>query len=111
MKNVVIQTRRLNLCILQPTDLDYLNELDQDLDVRKFFPNGALNKEQISCRMNQFLSYYKVQLLGTAKNRVEQQLTLSLSRLEAINQWIKLPVRVKALSNENAIFSSCKEKR
>lgn len=59
MKNVVIQTRRLNLCILQSTDLDYLNELDQDQDVRKFFPNGALNKEQISCRMNQFLSYYK----------------------------------------------------
>ncbi|HDV5691878.1 TPA: GNAT family N-acetyltransferase [Legionella pneumophila] len=51
MQNTTISTQRLNLRRLQEDDLGYLLELNQDPDVRKFFPDGLLNREQTNLGM------------------------------------------------------------
>ncbi len=54
-----IKTQRLTLRLLKKADLDHLTELNNDPDVRKFFPNGIQNREQTAARMNDFIAYYE----------------------------------------------------
>lgn len=55
----MIKTKRLGLRLLQQEDLDYLTELNNDPEVRKFFPDGAQDRKQTEARMNDFIAYYE----------------------------------------------------
>ena len=57
MQKFMIQTKRLGFRLLQKTDIDYLVVLNNDPDVRQFFPHGVQNREQTEARMNDFFSY------------------------------------------------------
>jgi len=58
MTNVIINTKRLHLRLLKQTDLAYLVELNNDPEVRQFFPDGTQNKAQTKTRMEELISYY-----------------------------------------------------
>lgn len=59
MKKYMIKTNRLGLRPLEKDDIDYLEPLESDPEVKKFFPNGTRNREQTAARINDFISFYE----------------------------------------------------
>lgn len=59
MQNYLFQTSRLGFRLLQQSDLNYLVALNNDSDVRQFFPDGIQNREQTETRMQEFISWYE----------------------------------------------------
>lgn len=59
MSDYLFKTKRLGFKYLEKEDLDYLMSLDSDSDVRQFFPDGVATKEQISKRLDEFMSYHQ----------------------------------------------------
>lgn len=59
IKKIEIKTKHLQLKLLQEEDIGYLSELNEDPDVRQFFPDGIQNREQTEIRMKEFISWYK----------------------------------------------------
>lgn len=57
--SIEIKTRRLKLRLLKEEDIDHLVELNSDLEVRRFFPEGTQNREQTEVRMKELISFYK----------------------------------------------------
>ncbi len=55
----LFKTQRLGFKHLDKEHLDFLTPLDSDSDVRRFFPDGVPDKNQITKRMNEFISYHK----------------------------------------------------
>lgn len=56
--NIEIKTKHLNLKLLEEKDLPWLAELNQDPEVRQFFPDGIQDTEQTERRMRDFISWY-----------------------------------------------------
>ncbi|MDR3490839.1 MAG: GNAT family N-acetyltransferase [Gammaproteobacteria bacterium] len=59
MQKYIIQTNHLGLRLLEKNDIHYLESLESDSEVKKFFPNGASTREQVVARINDFISYYE----------------------------------------------------
>src|SRR5579872_3457275 len=59
MSEYMIRTKRLGLRLFEKEDIDNFAALNEDPDVRQFFPDGTQNREQTELRMNDFFSYYK----------------------------------------------------
>lgn len=58
-REYLFTTERLGFELLKEEHLEYLATLDSDPDVRRFFPDGVANREQIQARMREFISYYE----------------------------------------------------
>ncbi|VVC75360.1 hypothetical protein AQUSIP_06500 [Aquicella siphonis] len=58
MHKYQIKTDRLGMRLLQMSDLDLIAELNADPEVRKFFPDGVVNRKQTAERMREFISFY-----------------------------------------------------
>lgn len=65
MSEYTLTTKRLGLKLLSRDDIRYLEILDSDPEVRKYFPNGTQNSFQIIKRVDEFLSYYDKKGLPT----------------------------------------------
>lgn len=57
--DIKIETKRLSLRLLTENDLDNLQKLNADPDVRAFFPDGTQNREQTKKRMLELINNYK----------------------------------------------------
>lgn len=57
--NIKIETKRLSLRLLTENDLDILQKLNANPDVRAFFPDGTQNREQTKKRMLELINNYK----------------------------------------------------
>lgn len=69
MQKHMIQTKRLGFRFLQKTDIDYLVGLNNDPDVRQFFPDGVQNREQTEVTwFNRCTHPVKIQNLTWEKN-------------------------------------------
>lgn len=56
MQKYLIKTKHLGLRFIRKEDIDYLEELDKDPAVAKFFPEGTLNNEEIKAFINRCLT-------------------------------------------------------
>jgi len=52
----IVETQRLILRPLQPEDFEALCVLDTDPDVRSFFPEGVLNREEVGRELVRYIS-------------------------------------------------------
>ncbi|MDR3490972.1 MAG: GNAT family N-acetyltransferase [Gammaproteobacteria bacterium] len=59
MKKYMIKTKRLGLRLLEKNDIKYLEKLESDPEVKKYFINGPSTREQAKARMSDFISYYE----------------------------------------------------
>ena len=57
--NIKIETEHLSLRLLTENDLDNLEQLNTDPDVRAFFPDGIQNRAQTEKRMLELINNYK----------------------------------------------------
>jgi RimJ/RimL family protein N-acetyltransferase len=57
--DLIITTRRLQLRLLQPSDIDNLLALNSDPEVRRFFPDGVQDRTQTEARIKDFLAFYQ----------------------------------------------------
>lgn len=55
---ISIETKHLSLRLLTEKDLDHLEQLNADSDVRAFFPDGTQNREQTKTRMLELINNY-----------------------------------------------------
>jgi ribosomal-protein-alanine N-acetyltransferase len=55
----MFSTNRLEFRLLEEQDIKYLELLDGDPIVKKFFPQGARSKEEVESMIQRFLNYYK----------------------------------------------------
>jgi RimJ/RimL family protein N-acetyltransferase len=55
VENILIETQRLKLKPIQKTDFEDLCLLDSDPAVRVYFPEGALNVDQIKSELDRFI--------------------------------------------------------
>lgn len=54
-----INTERTVLRLISEKDLDCIAELNEDPEVRKFFPDGVQTREQTRERIQDFVNFYK----------------------------------------------------
>jgi [ribosomal protein S5]-alanine N-acetyltransferase len=59
MQNYLIETKRLGLRLLEIEDIVYLDELESDPEVKRFFPNGARGRDKTETMIKKFISNYK----------------------------------------------------
>lgn len=60
MINLNFETKRLKFRILKKQDINYLETLENDAEVRYFFPTGEhKNRQQTEAMINRFMSYYE----------------------------------------------------
>jgi ribosomal-protein-alanine N-acetyltransferase len=59
MQNYLIKTKRLGLRLLEAGDIVYLEELESDLDVKEFFPDGARDRAKTEDMIKRFISAYE----------------------------------------------------
>ena len=57
--NIKIETEHLSLRLLTENDLDNLEQLNANPDVRAFFPDGIQNRAQTEKRMLELINNYK----------------------------------------------------
>ena len=53
MEVYLIKTKRLGLRVLKSEDLNYLEKVDKDPEVKEFFPEGTLNRQEIKDYMHE----------------------------------------------------------
>ena len=58
MSHYLIETKRLGLRLLQKEDIEYLEDLESDAEVRRYFPTGVKNRAQTEAFIAKFLSNY-----------------------------------------------------
>lgn len=58
-----IETEHLQLRLITENDVHYLEELDQDEEVKKFFPSGVLDKSEIKKMINKFIQNHATENL------------------------------------------------
>jgi RimJ/RimL family protein N-acetyltransferase len=58
--DIKIETKRPSLRLLTENDLDNLQKLNADPDVRAFFPDRTQNREQTKKRMLELINNYNV---------------------------------------------------
>lgn len=59
MQNYVIKTKRLGLRFITENDVNYLKTVDNDPEVKKFFPEGTLNTLEILNFIEECQAKYK----------------------------------------------------
>jgi len=56
MPKYLIETKRLGLRFLQESDINYLEALESDLEVKKYFPDGPRDRSTTEDMINRFIS-------------------------------------------------------
>lgn len=59
MQKYRIETKRLGLRFLEEADIDYLEELEKDAEVKKYFPDGARDRSKTEAMIKKFISYHE----------------------------------------------------
>jgi len=59
MENYSIKTKRLGLRLLQANDIVYLEELENDPDVKEFFPDGPRDRVKTEDMIKRFIAAYE----------------------------------------------------
>ena len=59
MTHYSITTKRLGFRILETEDIAYLEELESDADVKRFFPNGTRNRAKTEDMIKRFIALYE----------------------------------------------------
>lgn len=58
MQEYLIKTQRLGLRLLQTSDIIYLEKLESDPEVKRYFPDGARDREKTQAMIEKFITYY-----------------------------------------------------
>lgn len=59
MQKTLIKTNRLTLRLLESEDIDLLDALESDPEVKQFFPDGARARDKTEAMIKRFIAYYK----------------------------------------------------
>jgi RimJ/RimL family protein N-acetyltransferase len=65
MENYLLKTKRLGFRLLKKSDISYLEGLESDFQVKRFFPRGAINRNEIEAMIVKFMDYYHQNRLPT----------------------------------------------
>lgn len=85
----LLKTKRLELRLLKKEDIDYLEKLDHDPEVRRFFPTGAhKSRQETEAMIDRFLSYYK-------EKEVPCFMVFELNSKKFVGHRIKIKVNTK----------------
>src|SRR5579862_9892024 len=57
MHKYIIKTKRLGLRFLVESDIVYLEELERDPEVKKYFPDGSRDRNKTETMIKKFISY------------------------------------------------------
>jgi len=59
MQNYFIETKRLGLRYLQESDIKYLEALESDSEVKKYFPDGPRDRSKTEDMIKRFIANYE----------------------------------------------------
>lgn len=59
MQSFDLTTQRLGLRLLKETDIDYLEPLENDPEVKQYFPDGARERARTELMIQRFIAAYK----------------------------------------------------
>lgn len=59
MRNHFITTKRLGLDLLKKEDIEYLEQLEADVEVKRFFPSGPRDRDRTLEMINRFMANYE----------------------------------------------------